>query len=78
MIDPNSLLTRLRRRLAARVEPGPDAGEAWCVDCELNHGRTTVLPADGTSGHLEIHRRHLPEGKVKMQSAWPHTAREGS
>jgi hypothetical protein len=54
--SPYSLLTRLRVRLARRIEPYPDAGEAWCMDCALNGGRTLIVPSSGHREHVELHR----------------------
>lgn len=71
MTDPNSLLTRLRRRLARVIAPGPAAGEAWCVDCALNHGRTLIILAELSQVHLRLHAAANPSGYVSMQTAWP-------
>jgi hypothetical protein len=56
MASPNSLLTKIRIRLAQYLDPHPDKGEAWCVDCVLNGGRTLVVPAHGHSHHISLHR----------------------
>jgi hypothetical protein len=71
MSDPNSRSTRFRRRLARVITPGPAPGEAWCVDCALNEGRTLVVSADGTWDHIRRHTRELPGRRVGIQSAWP-------
>jgi hypothetical protein len=71
MSDPNSRLTRLRRRAARIVEPRPDPGEAWCTDCTLNDGRTLVVSADGMREHAERHVREEPAGMVSLQATWP-------
>lgn len=69
MTDPNSLLTRLRRRLVSWADPGPDVGEAWCVDCTMNAGRTVVLPADGSRKHMELHARENPKAHITIRTA---------
>lgn len=56
MANPNSLLTRFRFHLAQWLDPYPDKGEAWCIECELNGGRTLIVPASGHTRHLETHR----------------------
>jgi hypothetical protein len=73
---PNSRLTRVRRKLARQIAPGPAAGEGWCVDCALNQGRTLVLSADGTTGHVQWHREQEPDGRMHVQTAWPARAGE--
>lgn len=73
MANPNSLLTRLRRRLAKRIAPGPDPGESWCVGCSLHGGRTVVLTADGGPDHAREHQESSDPGAhvITLQSAWP-------
>ncbi len=71
MTDPNSSLTRFRRRLAACLDPGPDAGEAWCVNCTLNGGRSLVMPADSSVKHIEMHQRENPKAHIAIKTAWP-------
>lgn len=56
MASPYSLLTRIRARVATWLEPYPDKGEAWCVNCALNGGRTLVLPSTGHAHHVMQHR----------------------
>jgi hypothetical protein len=78
MADPNSRLTQLRAFLAAVLEPKPDPGEAWCMDCVLNGGRTMVLSADGTKAHAAEHKSAIEaiDGpltaplKVVMKTRW--------
>jgi hypothetical protein len=71
---PNSRTTRLRRWLAAWLEPMPDAGESWCLDCYLNDGKTKVLSADGTRAHAAEHAARPPDVghpvKVIMKTRW--------
>lgn len=69
MAKPDSPVTRLRRHLAALIEPSPDPGEAWCVYCTLNDGRTLIVSADGIREHVE---QHVPgSGSVNVRAAWP-------
>ena len=56
MANPYSLLTRIRFSLSRWLDPYPDKGEAWCLDCNLNDGKTLILNANGHSDHLERHR----------------------
>lgn len=56
MANPNSLSTRIRFYLARWLDPYPDRGEAWCMECALNEGRTLILNADGHADHVERHR----------------------
>ena len=77
MADPDSPLTRLRRSLARAIEPGPDPGEAWCVGCALNGGRTLIVSADGFRDHAGEHRE-LPGELVRIQVAWPEGTEDGT
>lgn len=56
MANPNSILTKIRFHLAQWLDPHPDAGEAWCVGCQINGGRTVVLNANGHREHVHAHR----------------------
>lgn len=56
MANPYSKLTWLRFHLAHWLDPYPDRGEAWCIGCVLNGGRTLVLNADGHTDHMRAHR----------------------
>ncbi len=56
MANPNSLLTGLRFRVCRWLEPYPDKGEAWCMNCTLNGGRTLIMNATGHTEHVEQHR----------------------
>jgi hypothetical protein len=55
MNDPNSVITKLRRRLARAIDVKPDAGEGWCLSCCLNDGRTLIIPGDGLQEHVYLH-----------------------
>lgn len=61
MANPHSLLTLVRFRLVKWLDPYPDKGEAWCIDCELNGDRTLILPASGHHNHMEKHKEHMTE-----------------
>ena len=75
--NPNSRLTRLRRRLADILEPLPANGEGWCIDCTLNGGRTLVISADGYRRHVAGHvTEHGPGEQVRIRAAWPDDAPE--
>jgi hypothetical protein len=69
--DPGSLLTWMRWRLSRWLEPEPDPGEAWCMECALNGGRTLLLPADGHEIHAERHGELPGTGVVIMRVRWP-------
>jgi len=56
MSNPNSPLTWTRFLLARWLDPYPDKGEAWCIGCELNGGRTLILNAAGHVDHIKKHR----------------------
>ena len=68
MADPDSRLTGFRRWLAQRIEPLPDAGEAWCVDCTLNGGRTALLSATGYEDHAS---RHPSDEEISIRAVFP-------
>jgi len=53
--NPDSRMAKLRILLAAALDPMPDPGEAWCMDCALNGGRTQVLTATGYMTHVQLH-----------------------
>jgi len=63
MANPYSLLTKIRFALSRRLDPYPDRGEAWCMDCALNGGRTLILNASGHSDHVEAHREASGDGE---------------
>lgn len=71
MAAPDSWLTRLRRRAAAAIEPFPAPGEAWCIRCTMNAGRTLIVSADGTRDHVLRHRAEDPAGKILIKTTWP-------
>jgi len=56
MSNPYSRLTKIRFALSRKLDPYPDKGEAWCMDCVLNDGRTLILNAAAHSDHVEAHR----------------------
>lgn len=56
MPDPNTPLTRIRLSLVRWLDPHPDQGEAWCMGCVMNHGRTLIMNASGHLQHVEKHR----------------------
>ena len=55
MTNPNSLLTKIRRVLADKIDPMPDFGEGWCIDCSLSEGKTVVFSEDGVKAHMSKH-----------------------
>lgn len=70
MPNPNSKLTLIRRAIVKIVEPLPSEGEAWCLDCSLNNGKTIVYLCESVANHVRSH----PHGiKVKVLV----TARKG-
>lgn len=71
MASPYSPLTRIRARLATWLEPYPDKGEAWCVNCTLNGGRTLIVPATGHAHHVMQHRgKQGMQGPVAIRVNW--------
>lgn len=69
MAQPNSLLTLIRRAIIKRIEPRPDPGEGWCMECDLTPDRrTVVIPADSINTHILLHG---PNSHVKIAAAWP-------
>lgn len=56
MANPYSTWTRVRFIMARWLDPYPDKGKAWCLDCTLNGGRTLVLNAAGHAAHVLHHR----------------------
>jgi hypothetical protein len=67
MPNPNSLPTKVRIRLSQWIDPHPDKGEAWCMDCTLNGGRTIILNANGHREHVEAHRTTQPMTSIAMR-----------
>jgi hypothetical protein len=73
-VKPDSLMARARRHVARLLEPRPDPGEAWCIACRLNGGRTLVLSADGHSVHTEEHHSSGENGRFQIIASWPGNA----
>lgn len=72
MSNPYSLPVRLRLRLSRWLDPDPDAGEAWCIQCSLNNRRTKILPADGMKAHAQEHRDAEGSSRsLTIRAAWP-------
>ena len=74
MARPNSLTTRLRRWAVRKLVVGPDPGEAWCMWCQLNGGKTAVVSASGYLIHVAEHRESIAEGgdhTVDITGSWP-------
>lgn len=55
MRNPGSIMARIRFTLAQAIEPSPDIGEAWYLDCRLNDMKTVVIPADSMFKHAVRH-----------------------
>jgi hypothetical protein len=75
MARPDSIVTWWRRWAAKRLMPVPDAGEAWCIGCTLNGGRTVIVSAAGYQVHAEEHRELYEHGgsdhTIEMVVTWP-------
>ena len=56
MPNPNSSLTRFRLTLVRWLDPYPDKGEAWCLNCAMNDGKTLIVNASGHLQHVRQHR----------------------
>lgn len=57
MTKPNSRITRFRIWLSRKLDPYPDAGEAWCIKCSLNDRKNVVLSAEGVDQHDAMHQQ---------------------
>ena len=66
MAKPNSVTTKVRRYLSDKLDPCPDMGEGWCVNCSLNGGKTAVISATGLRGHLE---QHPPDERLMVYTS---------
>jgi hypothetical protein len=55
MTNPNSILTKLRRKLSDVIDPMPATGEGWYIGCSLAKGKTIIFPADGVENHIGRH-----------------------
>jgi hypothetical protein len=55
MRKPNSKTTRLREWIAYTIDPMPPMGEAWCMKCSINGGKTAVISAAGLTLHVKAH-----------------------
>jgi hypothetical protein len=71
MAQPYSLLTRFRQWLDVYIDPSPDPGEGWCINCGLNDGRTIVLSADGVNDHINVHKEADAKHLVQIKLARP-------
>lgn len=69
-MNPDSLVSRLRIAAARALDVGPAPGEAWCMRCEVNGGKTLVLSVTGAEAHI---RAHGPGGFVAVRMAHPVT-----
>ena len=80
MANPNSLLVKVRFRLVRWLDPFPDQGEAWCINCVMNDGRTIILSASGHLHHVEQHRKitedHPVADAIAIRVNWGHFPRE--
>lgn len=75
MANPNSMLTAIRMRLARLIDPEPDPGEAWCINCSLlpNHG-VALIPVDGIEKHVASHT----DGEfLQIWGQWPPREKSG-
>ena len=63
----NSLLTKIRLALVKILDPYPDPGEAWCMNCSFNKNKTIVLTIDSYQNHLEIHSKTNPKEIVSIR-----------
>lgn len=76
MAKPNSWLTMVRFAIVRWIEPQPDKGEAWCINCSLNEYLTFIVNADGIKAHAQEHVDSDTNGTVRIMAAWPGTKRE--
>jgi hypothetical protein len=82
MANPNSLLVKVRFRLVRWLDPFPDQGEAWCINCVMNDGRTIILSASGHLHHVEQHREitedHPVADAIAIRVNWGHLPTSGN
>lgn len=69
--DPDSAVTRLRDWLSRKIAPSSVPGEAWCMRCELNNGRTLIVSADGWTDHVRRHHDLPGTHYVSVRASWP-------
>jgi hypothetical protein len=68
VISPNSVFSRMRIFLVRKTQIRPPIGEAWCVNCAANNGRTKILSPDGIKEHVLTH----PRGRyIEVHAIWP-------
>jgi hypothetical protein len=66
MLKPDTLRWRLWDRLVTRlaaIGPRPGIGEAWCMYCLRNNGRTLVVGADTIWDHARAHETPAGPGE---------------
>ena len=62
-LSPNNPFIKFRFWLADKIRVFPPEGEAWCVNCVRNDGKTVIVPVSGMQNHL---RDHQPNDYVKI------------
>lgn len=66
--NPTALMTRFRAKLAKKIQPHPAPGYAWCIDCSVNGGRTTVFMAESIENHVKT--SHAGQHNVEIDVRW--------
>lgn len=68
MNKPNSRSSRVRKWISRKIDPVPDKGEAWCINCSLNDGRTLVIQTSQIEYHVSTHTGE--NAYVRVEAAW--------
>jgi len=51
----------------------PPPGEAWCVKCSLNGGKTRIVSPGGLRHHID---QHPPKDIIDLRASWRTTSQE--
>jgi hypothetical protein len=67
-VNPSSRMTRFRAMLAKKIQPHPAVGEAWCIGCSVNGGRTQAFMAESIENHVKT--SHAGQPYVEIDVRW--------
>jgi hypothetical protein len=62
-----SFIIKARLALAKIIDPFPDIGEAWCVNCSLNNGKTLLMSSDSVIKHTDKHVEVNPNEELRLR-----------
>lgn len=68
---PDALINRLRMWLAQKIDIGPGDGSWWCLDCNVNGGKTFVQHTNDLKAIQDHVRLHDPDDRCRIRSAVP-------